>query len=579
MHALRQTSHSAQQLLTPEKEEALCEWIEHLSNEGTPVDKMYHFLARHLDICLRRPSGLAPERARAFNCANVDDYFKKLKAVIKEYSIPWSQVYNMDEKVIQRGGKGNIKRIKYLVPRERHANYKLRSSNFELITIIECICADGTSIQPGFIFAGKEFSRDLFPDIDPRQAAIENNIHLFLLPPHTAHRLQPSDVGVFAALEHAWQIHCNKFFKTSKGQDMDRGEFIHHYLGVCNTVFTADLIRKAWRILHSKPCVLLPCACPTIVPNREPIISRASPALPLHLTSPSRSSHGPRCKPSYTSSRRQITLTSDDSSDDSNGDLDPLDIQQCSVSSRSRDTQSLTVTGELGTPNVLLSAAKCAHLRERARGLRQTEPSPTKPSEKLHQLQRQVSSLEEELTDLYARVWHTEAHAKLAKLHISDLQKQVNYLAQKRQWKQHPLRTQAVCLTAGEGLAMSQQQEAKEAAEQARKEREEAQRQEQCIAMASNPTHSFTGALAWKVKDDLKDIAFALSLSLDSTNAELVRSISQFLHTHPGYAAKPKFASLYIPANGLPMPNSSRICLSKHPRVVTTFKVKTPAHA
>jgi hypothetical protein len=31
-----------------------------------------------------------------------------------------------------------------------------------------------------------------------------NNIHLFCLPPHTTHRLQPLDVGIFRPVQKAW---------------------------------------------------------------------------------------------------------------------------------------------------------------------------------------------------------------------------------------------------------------------------------------------------------------------------------------------------------------------------------------
>ncbi|KAG2071079.1 hypothetical protein BDR04DRAFT_963147, partial [Suillus decipiens] len=36
--------------------------------------------------------------------------------------------------------------------------YKFKSDNLELVTIIECVCADGTNIQPAFVFSGKEHS-------------------------------------------------------------------------------------------------------------------------------------------------------------------------------------------------------------------------------------------------------------------------------------------------------------------------------------------------------------------------------------------------------------------------------------
>ncbi|PCH38502.1 hypothetical protein WOLCODRAFT_66605, partial [Wolfiporia cocos MD-104 SS10] len=41
------------------------------------------------------------------------------------------------------------------------------------------------------------------------ELAIANNIHLFCLPPHMTHKLQPLDVGVFRPLQQKWQEHCD----------------------------------------------------------------------------------------------------------------------------------------------------------------------------------------------------------------------------------------------------------------------------------------------------------------------------------------------------------------------------------
>lgn len=189
LHASYWESHATQQLLAPEEEDALCDWIEHLSYSGFPVDKrtvldlvkqitgaprppndkwVYRFLQRHPGVKLGKPSGLDPKRAQAFNRTVVEDHFKHLEAIINEFNIPWSQIYNMDEKGIQRGGGQRLQNIKYFVPRGQRTNYKLRSANLELVTIIECVSADGGNILPGFVFAGKEFLRDWFRDVDPR---------------------------------------------------------------------------------------------------------------------------------------------------------------------------------------------------------------------------------------------------------------------------------------------------------------------------------------------------------------------------------------------------------------------------
>ncbi|OSD08324.1 DDE-domain-containing protein [Trametes coccinea BRFM310] len=215
------------------------------------------FLARHEVLKLGKPSGLDPKRAQAFNEATVERHFDLLRKVMEEHDIPWEHVYNMDEKGIQRGRR-NGELEKYILHRSERPVYKLRSANLELVTVIECVRADGESLKPTFIFPGKEFHKEWFevdPDIlicmspngwtddalcaewfehafipqatakqtsdapilliydghgshaTPRlvELALENNIHLFCLPPHTTHKLQPLDVGVFAQLSSAWK--------------------------------------------------------------------------------------------------------------------------------------------------------------------------------------------------------------------------------------------------------------------------------------------------------------------------------------------------------------------------------------
>ena len=55
--------------------------------------------------------------------------------------------------------------IKFFVPHAHQPHYKLHSGNLQLTTIIECICADGTALPPGFIFPGKQFHKGWFADL------------------------------------------------------------------------------------------------------------------------------------------------------------------------------------------------------------------------------------------------------------------------------------------------------------------------------------------------------------------------------------------------------------------------------
>ena len=116
-----------------------------------------------------KPSGLDPKHAQCFNRATIDDHFCQLGEVLDAKGIPWANVYNMDEKGCQQGGGRKMQAIKYLIPCNRRPRYKLRSANLELVTIIECVSADGESLLPGFIFPGKEFHpewyRTGYPDV------------------------------------------------------------------------------------------------------------------------------------------------------------------------------------------------------------------------------------------------------------------------------------------------------------------------------------------------------------------------------------------------------------------------------
>jgi hypothetical protein len=183
IHKSRAEAREAHQFLTPAVEYVLFKWVEHLGATGVPLDKktiraraqhlhpenkkpsrnwVYNFLKRHSSINFYIASGLDPKRAKAFNEPVVGRFFDKLAALIEEHDIPIENIYNMDEKGVQRGGGKKASRRKYLYSRKQKAKYKHRSANLELITIIEAVCADGSKLKPGFVFSGSTFSPEWF---------------------------------------------------------------------------------------------------------------------------------------------------------------------------------------------------------------------------------------------------------------------------------------------------------------------------------------------------------------------------------------------------------------------------------
>jgi hypothetical protein len=68
----------------------------------------------------------------------------------------------MDKKGCQRGGgkKGTCR--KYLFSHVACSKYKYWSANLELITVIECISADGKDLWPGIVFEGQQYDPEWF---------------------------------------------------------------------------------------------------------------------------------------------------------------------------------------------------------------------------------------------------------------------------------------------------------------------------------------------------------------------------------------------------------------------------------
>ena len=187
-HKSARKSQESRQLLSEVEERVLVDWVQYRSDTARPLSRRaltkkvaqvtgkfvgkrwyLRFVARHPEIRLGKPSGLDPKRAQCFNRTIINDHFHQLKEVLDTKHIPRENIYNMDEKGCQRGGGRRMQAIKYLVPRNRRPQYKLRSANLELVTIIECVSADGESLSPGFIFPGKEFHpewyRTVYPDV------------------------------------------------------------------------------------------------------------------------------------------------------------------------------------------------------------------------------------------------------------------------------------------------------------------------------------------------------------------------------------------------------------------------------
>jgi hypothetical protein len=159
------------QVLSPEQEQALLDWVSQKAAEGNPFSLKTlcyqgeiisrkplgrtwarSFQKRHPEMVLAKPQKLDLKRADHFNKAIVTDFFEKWQALLDEHGgIPPEHIWNMDEKGIQLGGGCKNLGNKFIYFRNSKERYQISSDNLELVTILECISAAGGEIPPSFV--------------------------------------------------------------------------------------------------------------------------------------------------------------------------------------------------------------------------------------------------------------------------------------------------------------------------------------------------------------------------------------------------------------------------------------------
>ena len=205
-------------------------------------------------------------------------YFDQLQEYVKKYKILPRNIYNMDEKGFLIGILIKIKRI-FL--REQANSGKLagaaQDGNREWITVLACICADGTALSPSLIYQAVSgnlqdtWLQDFDPDehqcfftssptgwtndelgyqwlttvfnretkqkarsgrdwrlliIDGHGShvnmrflewALQQRILVAVFPPHSTHRLQPLDVCLFSPLAVYYGQELNRYMYNCQG--------------------------------------------------------------------------------------------------------------------------------------------------------------------------------------------------------------------------------------------------------------------------------------------------------------------------------------------------------------------------
>jgi hypothetical protein len=197
-------------------------------------------------------------------------------------------------------GIGTSQSCRVIIDSTLRTRYKLEPGRQEWVSIVECICANGTSLTPMVIFQGKNVCNTWFTESTPydwqfsaspkgwtsnihglewlrrvfepatREKAnghprllicdghdshisgnfiahcMDYNIVLLILPPHTSHLTQPLDVSVFGPLSIAHGREVDRLGCTGVAR-ISKAEWIDIYKRAHDKAFTKKNILSAWK--------------------------------------------------------------------------------------------------------------------------------------------------------------------------------------------------------------------------------------------------------------------------------------------------------------------------------------------
>lgn len=318
--------------LSPQQELELMRYIQGLSKRGLPPTRamikkfastlskwevsdtwITRFLGRHRDtLTSKYTTGVDRNRHQANTEHSYRSYFALLHSKIQEYDVDARHIYNMDEKGFLIGITSRSKRVfSKQLWEQKKVTAALQDGNREWITILACICADGSALDPAVIFEGQGAIRNAWihdVEVGKHQAFFatspsgwtnndlglawleqvfdrltkskarssyrilildghgshltddfisycdSNKILLMVFPPHSTHSLQPLDVVLFSPLSTAYSTELARHLHQSQGLiAVKKGDFFPLFWAAYNTSFTSKNILKAFEATGVAP--------------------------------------------------------------------------------------------------------------------------------------------------------------------------------------------------------------------------------------------------------------------------------------------------------------------------------------
>jgi hypothetical protein len=314
-------------LLTQIQEQQLLQFINNLTQRGLPPNHFNvrvfaqnicgkwpgknwasSFVKRHQDLLASEYLvGFDISRKRADNWWLINNYFNLVQEKWKEHDYLPKNIYNMDEKGFLIGV---LKKTRRIFTRSWKKQGKLQGAaqdgNRSWITLIACICADGTSLPPALIYQASSgdiqdsWLEDYQPDDEayfassptgwsnnelamdwlirvfdrttkkkagngrePRLLFLDghgshinmpflewcyaHNIHVCAYPPHTTHRLQPLDKSLFSPLATYYSQELDSWIQRTQGLcKMNKRQFYKLFKPAFENAFSEHNIRSGW---------------------------------------------------------------------------------------------------------------------------------------------------------------------------------------------------------------------------------------------------------------------------------------------------------------------------------------------
>jgi hypothetical protein len=123
-------------------------------------DWVARFLRRHPELASVRPRSMDAVRIKDTSPERLQQWFNDLEKVVAEFNIKPENFYNMDESGFAIGEK---EAARCIINAKIRQQFQAKPGRQEWVSVVECICADGTGIPPLVIFKAQKLSTQWIP--------------------------------------------------------------------------------------------------------------------------------------------------------------------------------------------------------------------------------------------------------------------------------------------------------------------------------------------------------------------------------------------------------------------------------